>query len=216
VRVPLTVPAQAANFQPTTVIITAVYAGVTLERQIRVVRPEALVLPALQIEVKIGDLCQQSYVEGGSVTLVIKNLTVFSNLMGMQFTWSVEGAAINANNTKDLVIPSLPAAGTNVTVDVVVTNVDGLRATGHLVFTTTKQLSAIGELQHSLPCTIKGILQLNANIPPWVPIEAGPLPEQQLALIEQQTELLMRQASKVEPLIKELRHMQRHGKSSTH
>lgn len=63
------VPGQPETFTDKAVTITAGYAGRTLTCEIQVVRPEDLVLPALEIDVvTAGDPCQQAFAEGTALT----------------------------------------------------------------------------------------------------------------------------------------------------
>jgi hypothetical protein len=82
VRVSLHVPPQGPGFTERTVRVVAEYAGVPLEVTIRVVRPENLVLPALELEPVLTDSCQEPFREGDTLVLAIKNSNVLSSHRG--------------------------------------------------------------------------------------------------------------------------------------
>jgi hypothetical protein len=109
----LTVLAQAADFTSQLVTLTASYAGRTLTSNVRVVSPDTVGLPHLEIVVdRSADPCRPVFVEGAEQIFTVTNLFVFADQTG------------------------LTSAGTEVTVRVTVTNAQGLHAAGTLTFET--------------------------------------------------------------------------------
>jgi hypothetical protein len=200
------VPGDAEAFTDQAITITADYAGESLTCQILVVRPEELVLPALEIDVVTADdPCQQPFAEGSALLLGIKNLDVIASHEGLRYQWTVAAAAPAADDTPQLSIPALPAAGTKVTVDVVVTNELMIHAQGHFEFTVAGQLPALEELERLVRCRLSGIRQVNVIVPPWIPVEAGPLQEEHLTIVEERSVTIARELRQTVSLIQQLR-----------
>jgi hypothetical protein len=207
-RLPLDIPLQGANFTATTATITADYAGKTLSCAVQVVRPEDLPLPALDIILKkAGDPCQEVFVEGRELLLAIKNISVFSNRQGLTYKWTVTGAAVATDFMPELSITNLPAAGTSVVVEVIVTNALKLHAKGRYEFVTTPQLSDLEELERLVMCRVRDLKQLNAHMHPWIPVENERLEEEHLVLIEKQSEVVAQAMQRVASSVKKLRIM---------
>jgi hypothetical protein len=205
VRVSLHVPPQGPGFTDRTVRVIAEYAGIPLEASIRVVRPENLTLPALELEPVLTNPCQEPFREGDSLTLAIKNSNVLSSHQGLLCNWTVTGAAAAASTTTEVTIPVLPQAGTKVTVDVVMTNDLGLRTRGHYEFVSTVRLGGLAELERLVACRVAQLKQVAVFIPPWVPVEVGALGEEELAVIEEQVTQAVRGLRQTVELIGQLR-----------
>jgi hypothetical protein len=207
-HVALKILQQADNFTAKAVTITANYAGKTLTHTIRVVPPKDLLLPELVIDVMIaGNPCQDVFVEGSVLMLAIKNINVFSNRLALEYKWSVLGAAVAKDDTSELSITSLPTAGTKVVVEVSVTNSINLHAKGQYEFVTKPRLTNLEELERLVMCRVHDLKQMNAHIPPWIPIKDGRLKEVHLVIIEEQCKLAVREMGQVISLVKQLRSM---------
>jgi hypothetical protein len=190
---------QPITFSDKVVTIYATYATATLSIAIKVVRPEALVLPPLQIVPTAShNPCEQLFAGGARQDFGIRNLSVISNHQGLVYSWSVSvnGVVIQVDNTPVLSIPSLPAAGTIVTVDVTVKNSSAIQASGQFTFTTVRKTTGLGELEREVDCYLRNIKNLTASIPPWVPIEKDGGREQ-LTKIENQFRQVIQTAEQV-------------------
>jgi hypothetical protein len=171
-QIPLTVLPQAASFTSKTITLTAAYAGQQLSWSFAVVRPEDLTLPPLQILANVPeDSCAQVFVAGTAQTLSIKNIAVLADRAHLTYHWTVAGAAAGVTNAATLTIPSLPAAGTQVTVSVDVVNGSGLHAKGSMQFTTEQAYSGLEGMVRRLDCALRNLKEINRHVPPWVPVE---------------------------------------------
>jgi hypothetical protein len=171
VSIPLTLRGQAAGFVESDVVITAQYAGKTADTHVQVVRPENLTMPPLTVSV--ASLCEQRYVAGASEDFLVLNPNVFLNESGLVYHWTVSGAIAPVTDQPVLSIPTLPAAGTTVTVSVSVRNSVGLQATGSLTFNTAQKITGLAELLRQLDCSIQRFRAINSNIPRQVPVDGG-------------------------------------------
>lgn len=198
--VPLTVPQQSAAFTAKVVTLTASYAGMQVTAAIKVVRPEALPVAALQI-VAISDNnpCTQHLVEATSQDFAVKNPNVIIDQTGLTYKWTVTGANAAITDQPTLTIGSLPAAGTLVTVKVSLSNAAGIRAEGSYQFRTVELQTGFREQVRQLDCSLGRLRAINAQIPPWVPIETGEilLDAEQLARIESQAKSVVLAAQRV-------------------
>jgi hypothetical protein len=168
----LNVKQQAASFLSETVHLTASYAGQMIKLSVKVVRPEDLPLPPLIIKpLDPGDPCSKSSVAGTSQTFYVANPNVIHDPTGLTYKWTVTGAAAPQTNQSTLTIPSLPAAGTDVTVSVEIKNTYGIHAIGSLEFGTTSASETLDDLVRELECRVSRYKLINKYIPPWVPIE---------------------------------------------
>lgn len=188
----LNVPVQGPNFVSKVVNLTASYAGKKLTNSITVVRPENLPVTPLEIKLVFGaDSCAQQFVEGSSVSFYVTNPNVIRDHTGLTYKWTVSGAAAPVTNASTLDIPSLPAAGTKVTVEATLTNAYGIHSTGTFTFTTAQKESGMQEAVRWLQCYLGQVKTINNYIPPWVPIEEGGIPIEQLVKIEQQAKQMI-------------------------
>ncbi len=206
----LTVVPQPAGFHSTVVALTASYAGRSLTRNVVVVRPDAMGLPPLEIDVdRSADPCQVVFVEGTSQTFVIANLNVFVDQATLSFSWSVSssvgGVTAGPTNQPNLTISILPGTGATVTVQVTVTNAEGLQAAGTLTFQTVATPTGLQVLSQELWCRLGSFRNGSLSIPPWVPIEleAGPLQER-LVSLEEQIQETSRLANQVTAVIRSM------------
>lgn len=201
----LQVKPQGHRFTQQDVTLTARYAGRTLSITVHVVRPENL-LPPLKIEaISDGDRCRRLFEEGTPVTFYIGNIGVFSDQHGLIYTWAVKGAMANVLDTPQITIPVLPGAGTSVAVVVTVENSIGLRATGQLNFTVLHPLSAFAEADRQVRCRLSSMSWINAFIPPWVPIESGPLSLDQIDHLQRNLSVPLERIIKVQELLTQLK-----------
>jgi hypothetical protein len=179
-----TVLPQAAGFTSQLVTLTASYAGRTLTSSVSVVSPDEG-LPALEIDVdRSADPCAPLFIEDTSQTFGITNLFVFADQTGFSFSWSVTGAVSGATNTASLTIASLPAAGTNVTVDVTVTNAQGITAKGTLSFETVALTLKL--LDKELRCRLSQFRNLTVSIPQWTEVEQVDVRKDQLKVLQEE------------------------------
>ncbi len=196
----LAVPPQPASFQDTIVNLSATYAGTTITKQVRVARPENLTLPPLQITPLLGnEPCVAQFIEKTAQVFQVTNLGVFADQTSLTYRWKVSGAHIAVNDQPALTIPHLPAAGTQVTVSVTVTNGVNIRGVGKYTFTTVG--SAAGATQHiqMLDCSLQNLRAANLAVPPWIPVEQGKmqLDNERLAAIRNQAQRIAAAAQKV-------------------
>jgi hypothetical protein len=188
-KVPLTVPkAQSAAFNSKEVTLTASYAGQEISTKVTVVRPGDLPVPPLVIVPvdQDDDPCAIGFLEGGSQEFVVKNAGVITDQDGLVYAWTVSGA--NAQNTSapTLTIPSLPAAGTHVSLHLTLRNAAGVHTEGSYSFTTNARRTGLKEELRRFNCALGHLKEINLQIPPDVPIEEVVLPPEQLTLIEVQ------------------------------
>jgi hypothetical protein len=172
--VPLTVTPQPAAFTEEVVTLTVTYAGKTLTHEFTVVRPEDL-LPPLRIVAEADHPCARLFQEGEALTLRVDNVDVFVDRKQLTYAWAVTGAAAAALNAPVLEIAALPSTGTAVKVSVQVTNEDGVTGHGELDFTALAPLKPLAELDRLVRCKLATTAAIVPYIPPWVPVEAGPL-----------------------------------------
>jgi hypothetical protein len=203
---PLTVLPQGAGFTSQLVTLTASYAGRTLTSNVRVVSPDAAGLPHLEIDVdRSADPCRPLFVEGVDQILEVTNLFVFADQTGLSFSWSVNGATADALNTSSLRISTLPSAGTKVTVQVTVTNAQGLHAAGTLTFETVAlDLKLIDK---ELRCRLNRLINLNLSIPEWAPIE-GDGRQRRLKVLGEQVRSVSNGAARVTSMIRSMEQRQ--------
>ena len=196
----LTVPAQSAAFTMTTVNLTASYAGKQITTAIKVVRPEDLPTAALEIvPIAEQDPCAQHLVASTSQDFGVKNPNVIVDQTGLAFHWTVTGATAAITDAPTLTIASLPAAGTTVTIKLRLTNASGIRAQGIYQFTTVQLQTGFLEQIRRLDCSLRQLKAIDAQIPPWVPIEKGEVlvDVEQLVQIENQSKRMVVAAQRV-------------------
>ena len=196
----LTVPAQSAAFTAKMVNLTASYAGKQLTTTVKIVRPENLPVAPLEIVPSAEeDPCAQHLVAGASQDFAVKNTSVIVDQTGLTFNWTVTGATAAITNAPTLNIPSLPAAGTRVTIKVRLTNASGIRAEGTYEFTTIQRQTGFLEQIRRLDCSLRQLKAINAQIPPWVPVEKGEvlLDVEQLVNIENQSKRVVVAAQRI-------------------
>jgi hypothetical protein len=170
----LTVPPQPAAFTSKVVNLTASYAGKQITTAITVVRPEDLQVAPLEIVLSANeDPCAQHFVEGTSQDFVVKNSNVIVDHTGLTYHWTVTGATPSITHQPTLTISSLPLAGTKVMIKVSLKNSLGIHAEGTLEFSTVQLQTGLPEELRRLNCLLQQLKTINAQIPPWVPIEEG-------------------------------------------
>jgi hypothetical protein len=168
----LTVSPQSAAFTSTVVNLTASYAGTSVTTAVKVVRPEDLPVAPLQIvPANDEDPCAQHLVAGTSQRFEVMNPGVIMDPTGLTYHWTVNGASAPVTAAPTLAIPSLPSAGTKVSIAVTLTNRDGIRATGKYQFTTVAPRHGLGEDIRRLNCSLERLRAANAQVPAWTPIE---------------------------------------------
>jgi hypothetical protein len=203
----LAVLPQTATFTATSVTLTATYAGRSLSRDVMVLRPESTARPPLSIDIdRSADPCATPFVEGLAQTFLVSNLpSVFSDPGGYAFSWSVTGATPGATDGPELTIDQLPPAGTAVTVEVTVTNSQGLQAAGSLSFHTVPVPTGLKELDNELRCRLSRFRNGTVSIPPWVPIEQPALARERLAALEKELSAAMEAAAQVKALVQTMK-----------
>jgi len=203
----LTVLPQAATFTATSVTLTATYAGRSLSRDVMVVRPESTARPPLSIDIdRSADPCATPFVEGLTQTFLVSNLpSVLNDPGGYVFSWLVTGATHGPDNDRELTIDQLPPAGTAVTVEVTVTNSQGLKASGSFSFVTISGPTSLKELDNELRCRLSRFRNGTVSIPPWVPIEEPALARERLTALEKELSAAMETAAQVKALVQTMK-----------
>ncbi len=199
----LAVLPQTATFSPTSVTLTATYAGRSLSRDVMVVRPESTARPPLSIGIdRSADPCATPLVEGRTQTFLVSNLaSVLNDPGGYSFSWSVSGATPGPTDSPELTIYQLPQAGTTVTVEVTVTNGEGLQAAGSFSFHTVPGRTTLKELDGELRCRLSRFRNGTLSIPPWVPIEQPALARERLAALEKEVSAAIEAAAQLKALV---------------
>jgi hypothetical protein len=187
-KVPLTVKAQPSGSTPKDVTLTASYAGREISTKVTVVQPGDLPVPPLAIVPveQDDDPCAQGFLEGTLQQFVVMNAGVITTHKGLVYAWTVSGA--NAQNTSapTLTIPSLPAAGTHVSLHVTLRNDAGIHTEGSYSFTTAAKKTGLKEELRLLNCRLRHLKVIDLQIPPNVPIEEVVIPPEQLTVVEVQ------------------------------
>ncbi len=205
--VPLYVKPQPAGFTQKNVTITVSYAGRDLSKSISVVRPQDLPLPPLTIKpILKGDRCERLFEENTSVTFYAANIDIFSDQHGLKYTWTVNGAMANALNTPQITVPTLPSAGTSVTIEVTVENSASLRAHGRFNFQVLTRLDPLEELDRRVRCKLSSMPASNVFIPPWVPIVKGPLSLEHITVVQEQLRAVLENINEMQELLSHLEH----------
>jgi hypothetical protein len=206
----LTVLPQSAGFNTTKVTLTVSYAGSTLTRDITVVAPGTITLEPLDIDVdRSVSPCAAAFVAGNAQTFVITNLNVFPDQSGLTFNWSVTGATPDAVDTSSLTIAALPSQGTTVTINVKVTDAQGLSAAGTYTFQTIAQPTGFQALESELRCQIGRFRNGSLSIPPWVPIERAGEAQERLVALERQVQAAAKSVTAMSHLIKQMQEVAR-------
>ena len=131
--------------------------------------------------------------------------SVFDDSGGYAFSWLVTGATPGPNDGPELTIDQLPAAGTAVTVEVTVTNSEGLQAAGSLSFHTVPVPTSLKELDSELRCRLSRFRNGTVSIPPWVPIEPAALARERLTALEKELSAAMETAAQVKALVQTMK-----------
>jgi hypothetical protein len=192
-KVPLTVKAQPAGSTPKDVTLTASYAGQDVSTTIKVVRPADLPVPPLVI-VPVDpddDPCAQHFLEGTAQEFVVTNAGVITDHKGLVYAWTVSGANPQSTSASTLKIPSLPAAGTHVSVHLTLRNGAGVQAEGSYSFTTAAKRTGLKEELRRFNCRLGQLKDINLQIPPNVPVEELAIPPEQLTVIQLQVVQLL-------------------------
>jgi hypothetical protein len=151
-----------------------------------------------------ADPCRPLFVEGAEQIFEVTNLSVFADQTGLSFAWSVSGAA-DALDTSSLRISTLPSAGTTVTLQVTVTNAQGLHAAGKLAFETVAlDLKLIDK---ELRCRLNRLINLNLSIPEWAPVE-GDGRQRRLKVLGEQVRSVSNGAARVTSMIRSMEQRQ--------
>lgn len=170
----LTVPKQSAAFTSKTVNLTASYAGKKIKLPVKVVQPEEIPLPPLVIKPgNAGDPCSKHFAATTSQDFYVTNANVIHDSSGLTYKWKVTGATAPVTNQPTLTIPTLPPAGTTVTVAVDIKNTYGIHATGSFDFVTTSAQYTVADMIREVQCRVSRVIDINKYVPPWVPIEVG-------------------------------------------
>jgi hypothetical protein len=189
---PLHVIPQPAGFSRTRVTLTANYAGNSLAADVDVVSPDSISLPPLEIDVdRSDDPCRTPLVSGTSAAFVVRNLQVIGDPSGAVYKWTVTGATPDAVDSERLVIPQLPAEGSEVSLALVVTNRDDLKAAGNLTF-QVRGVPGLEDLNAELRCRVNRLVNA-ATITLYRPGKGPVELEKQITVLED----LMREASQV-------------------
>ena len=187
-KVPLTVKTQSAGSTPKDVTLTASYAGQEVSTTIKVVRPADLPVPPLVI-VPVDpdhDPCAQGFLEGTSQEFVVENAGVIADHKGLVYAWTVSGATAQSTSAPTLKIPSLPAAGTHVSLQLTLRNAAGVHAEGSYTFTTAAKRTGLKEELRRFNCALGHLKAIDMQIPPNVPVEELAIPPEQLTVIQVQ------------------------------
>jgi hypothetical protein len=170
----LTVPQQSAAFTSKTVHLTASYAGKQIKRTVKVVRPENIPLPDLIIKPNAGgDPCSKKFIATTDQSFYVANPDVIHDKTGLTYKWTVNGATAPVTDQVTLTIPSLPPAGTTVTINVEIKNTYKIHAKGSFEFVTASEQFTLNDMIREVQCRLSRYLEINKFIPPWVPIEIG-------------------------------------------
>lgn len=173
-NVPFIVRSQPAAFTETVVTLKGSYAGQDKSVAVRVVRPENLRLPALVIQqIADNNPCKPLFVEGDSARFRVKNIDVIADRHGLRYDWTATGGIAFQSTAEELKIPVLPAAGSKVTIKVVATARSGIHAEGTFSFTTQTSKPTLLDQVRALDCWVRRQSEIQAYVPPWVPIEDG-------------------------------------------
>jgi hypothetical protein len=187
-KVPLTVKTQSAGSTPKDVTLTASYAGQEVSTTIKVVRPADLPVPPLVI-VPVDpdhDPCAQGFLEGTSQEFLVDNAGVIADHKGLVYAWTVSGATAQNTSAPTLKIPSLPAAGTHVSLHLTLRNAAGVQAEGSYTFTTAAKRTGLKEELRRFNCALGHLKAIDMQIPPNVPVEELAIPPEQLTVIQVQ------------------------------
>ncbi len=206
--VTLDVKTQNAAYIAKTVHLTASYAGKSFTIAIQVVRPEDLTVAPLEIQALTNnDPCKQQFIAGGSQDFVVKNPNVLLDRNGLTYKWMLTGATAPTTNAATLTIPSLPAAGAKVTVEVTIKNSLGIQAKGKFEFFTSQLRTGLAEDIRRLNCSLREIKAINKRIAPNVPVERVEILREveQLASIELQAQQMAAAAESVVASVKATR-----------
>jgi hypothetical protein len=162
---------------------------------VKVVAPEELIDIPLQIAPV--NTCGHNYHAGSELQLKVTNANVIPDpdQTGLNYKWTVSGAAITADDDSILIIPQLPGAGNHVNVHVAVTNTAGVGASGTLQFTVAPIVIGIQERLGALDCNMRQYTAINRSVPLWVPVENGD-PTKVRVNVEQ-VERIVAQAEKI-------------------
>lgn len=187
-KVPLTVKSQPAGSTPKDVTVTASYAGQEVSTKVKVVRPADLPVPPLVIvPVDIDhDPCAQGFLEGTPQEFVVTNAGVITDHKGLVYAWTVSGATAQNTSAPTLKIPSLPAAGTHVSLHLTLRNAGGVHAEGDYSFITAAKRTGLKEELRRFNCALGHLKAIDQQIPPNVPVEELVLPPEQLTVIQVQ------------------------------
>jgi hypothetical protein len=172
--VSLNVPQKSGTFTSKTVHLTASYAGQQIKVPVQVVRPENLPLPPLIINASgDDDPCSKHFFAKTSQSFYVTNPNVIYDSTILTYKWIVTGAAAPQTDQPTLTIPSLPPAGTHVTIVLEIKNTSRIHAKGTFDFTTTSEQYTLDEMIREANCRVSRYNEINKYIPPWLPVELG-------------------------------------------
>jgi hypothetical protein len=84
-----------------------------------------------------------------------------------------DGRNRSATDQPTLTIPSLPAAGTNVTIVLEIKNTYGIHANGTFDLITTSGQLTLADMIREVNCRVSRYKEITKYIPPWIPVEVG-------------------------------------------
>lgn len=162
----ITVKKQPAGFTTANAAMTATYAGRALQRLVQVYAPSSWPMPALRIAPDTpDDPCADAFIEGTSQSFSVGNLNAFPNRKGLTLKWQINGATGTSRPDGTFVIDVLPAVGTQIVVNVVGTNSDGVTAKGQFTFSVNAARTGLDHELAILNCRIRHIVDVVARIP---------------------------------------------------
>ncbi len=134
---------------------------------------------------------------------------MFPDQSGLTFAWIVTGAAPAAATTSDLTVPTLPTAGSTVTIQVTVTNRQGLIAKGTYTFHSLAVPSGFRALESELRCRLNRFRNGSLSIPPWVPVERAGQVQERLVSLQKQVNAASDSVAEMNGLIKKMEALSR-------
>jgi hypothetical protein len=170
-RVFLNLPVQSEDFQTTKVTLTASYAGKSLTTAVTVVAPGEIALPDLELDIDLSDdPCRIPFVQHTEATFYIRSSGALRARGEPSYQWIVSGATPAAVDGPTLTIPELPTEGTAVTLSVVVTTAEGLKAKGLMTFLVRGE-PQFKELNAELRCRLNRLINVAHPTKPGEPVE---------------------------------------------
>ncbi|MBO0732128.1 MAG: hypothetical protein J2P57_22900, partial [Acidimicrobiaceae bacterium] len=116
------------------------------------------------------DPCRIPYVQHTSMIFYIRDSGALRGPGEPTYEWTVTGATPEAVDGPTLTIPDLPAEGTEVTVQVVVTTGEGLKGEGAMTFQVRGE-PQFDELSTQLRCRLNRVVNVAHLTKPGEPVE---------------------------------------------